>query len=124
MELAELSKLVDQFNEARTNRLAADKEARALKSSETRLKEQIIHEMLDQDCGFAAGLAIRVKLQTKSKPQAADWSLVHQYMVENDAMDLMQRRLHEGAIKLRLEDGVEIPGIEFYEVTDLSVAKL
>ncbi len=124
MELAELSKLVDQFHNARTVRLAADKAARDLKSSENRLKEQILHEMLDQDCGFAAGMEVRVKLQTKSKPQAADWNLVHQYMVDNDAMDLVQKRLHEGAIKARLDDGVEIPGIEFYEVNDLSVAKL
>jgi len=124
MELAELSALVDTFNQARNKRLAADKEARALKSVETKLKEQILHVMIDQDCGFAAGMDVRVKLQTKSKPQATDWSLVYDYMIQNDAMDLVQKRLTESAVNARLEDGIEIPGIEFYEVNDLSVAKL
>jgi len=124
MELAELSALVDTFDEARQKRLAADRTAKDLKSKEVRLKEEIMHEMLDQDVGFAAGLKIRVKISKKSKPQATDWSKVYEYMVENDAMDLVQKRLHEGAIKLRLEDGIEIPGIEFYEVTDLSIGKL
>ena len=124
MELAELSALVDTFDGARQERLAADRTAKDLKGIEVKLKQEILHEMLDQDVGFAAGLNIRVKLQTKSKPQATDWDKVYQYMVMEDAMDLMQKRLHEGAIKLRLDDGIEIPGIEFYEVNDLSVGKL
>lgn len=124
MELAELSKLVDAFNEARTERLKADKIAAGLKSAENQLKQRILHEMLDQDVGFASGKAIRVKLQTKEKPKCNDWSALHEYMVKNDSMDLMQKRLHEGAIKLRLEEGIEVPGIEFVEINDLSVGKL
>ena len=124
MELAELSMLIDEFNIARNRRLAADKEAKALKSIEVEMKDRILGEMIEQQVGFAAGMDIRVKRKTVNKPQAADWDQVYKYMVDNDAMDLVQKRLHERAVNDRFEDGITIPGIEFYEVNDLSVGKL
>ena len=124
MELAELSMLIDEFNIARNRRLAADKEAKALKSIEVEMKDRILGEMIEQQVGFAAGMDIRVKRKTVNKPQAADWDQVYKYMVDNDAMDLVQKRLHERAVNDRFEDGITIPGIEFYEVNDLSIGKL
>ena len=124
MELAELGKLVDDFNVARNLRLAADKDAKRLKSIEVEMKDRILGEMIEQQVGFAAGMDIRVKRKTVNKPQAADWDQVYKYMVENDAMDLVQKRLHERAVNDRFEDGITIPGIEFYEVNDLSIGKL
>ena len=124
MELAELSKLVDEYDVARTVRLAADKQAKELKSVESRLKETILNVMFDQDVGFASGLKIRVKRQTKTKHKAEDWGLFYEYVVANDAMDLLQKRLSDKAIVLRQEDDIVIPGIVAFEVNDLSVAKL
>ena len=124
MELAELGKLVDDFNVARNLRLAADKDAKRLKSIEVEMKDRILGEMIEQQVGFAAGMDIRVKRKTVNKPQAADWDQVYKYMVENDAMDLVQKRLNATAVNNRFEDGISIPGIEFYEVNDLSIGKL
>jgi len=124
MELAELGKLVDDFNVARNLRLAADKDAKRLKSIEVEMKDRILGEMIEQQVGFAAGMDIRVKRKTVNKPQAADWDQVYKYMVDNDAMDLVQKRLNATAVNDRFEDGITIPGIEFYEVNDLSIGKL
>lgn len=124
MELAELTILVDDFTAAKTERLAADKVAAQLKSTEVQLKERIIAELISNESRMCGGHTHRVTLQTKSKPQAVDWPAIHEYMVSHDAMDLQQRRLHASAIEDRLEQGEEIPGIEFIQVNDLSVAKL
>jgi len=124
VELAELAILVDEFTVAREVRLAADREAKKLKGTETALKSRIISELIANDATMVGGETHRVTLQTKSKVQAEDWPEIHKYMVEHDAMDLVQRRLHAGAIDDRIEEGEEIPGIVFIQVNDLSVAKL
>ncbi len=124
MELALLAGLVDEYTVARDLRLAADKEAAALKTAEVKLKTRVIDELIRNDATMVGGSTHRVTLQVKSKVQAEDWSAIHKYMIENDAMDIQQRRLHAGAIDDRLEEGEEIPGIVFIQINDLSVAKL
>jgi len=124
MELAELAVLVDDFTAANQERLAADKVAKELKKVETALHDRIIAELIRNEARMCAGQTKRVTLQTVSKPQAVDWPAIHEYMVSHDAMDLLQRRLAVGAIDDRIEEGEEIPGIEFIQVNKLSVAKL
>tara|TARA_R110002153_G_scaffold24492_3_gene78137 strand:- start:140 stop:514 length:375 start_codon:yes stop_codon:yes gene_type:complete len=124
MELAELGQLVDEFNKSYRRRLEADKLAAEYKKLEGGLKERIIAILIDQGVGFAAGRDVRVKLQTTTKPVADNWGEIYEYMITNDAMDLVQKRLHEGAVKLRIEDGVVIPGLDFVEINKLSIGKL
>ena len=124
MELAEISQLVDDFHHANQERLAADREAAALKRYEEELKQTIIGILHEQGMYFVAGKEIRVKLQVKEKPVASNWNEVYQYMKDNDAMDLCQKRLHFAAIADRIEEGETIPGIEFVEVNNLSIGKL
>jgi len=124
MELAELGQMVDKFNTIYRKRLDTDKLAATYKKNENELKDRIIAILIDQGVGFAAGRDIRVKLQTTTKPVADNWGDIYEYMIANDAMDLVQKRLHEGAVKLRVEDGVVIPGLDFIEINKLSIGKL
>ena len=124
MELEQLADLVDEFTVARDLRLAADKEAKALKKTESTLKARVIDELIRNSATMVGGSTHRVTLQVKTKPQAEDWPLIYKYMKEKDAMDIVQRRLLGSAIDDRIEEGEEIPGIIFVQVNDLSVAKL
>ena len=124
MELIELSALVDAFDVQRKERLAADKVAKALKRDEEEMSQRLIAVMYENEAHFAAGKNVRVKLNVTSKPVANDWQKVYDYMMENDAMDLVQKRLHHSAIDDRIEEGEEIPGIEFVQVNKLSIGKL
>jgi len=121
MDLAELGTVVDQYHYARAERLAADKEAAKLKTTEEALKQQIITECKSNGLTAVGGDIALVKYTVKDKPIATDWPDVHQYMREHDAMDLMQKRLHEGACKLRWEDNIVIPGVGHLEVDALSI---
>ena len=124
MELMILSKLVDEYTVTRQNRLDADKHARTLKAKETELKDQLLGELITNEVGSVGGSTHTVKRQTKKKPQVAEWPEFYEFMLKEEATQLLQRRLNEGAVKEMVEDGVHIPGIEYYEVNDLSVSKL
>lgn len=124
MELMELTRLVDEFTAARETRLQADRTAKELKKQEDLLAERIIYEGHANDVKFIGGSTHKVTIQTVIKPIVADWATMYEYMVANDAMDLVQKRINEGAVKLRLEDGIDMPFIEHIEKNKLSVSKI
>lgn len=111
MDLAELGPIAKEYEVVKAKRLAADKTAKALKVEEDTLKQQIITTCRENG-GSGVHLAdVRIEYNSKDVPKASDWSAIQEYIRENDAIDLMQKRLHEGACKARWEDGVEIPGV-------------
>ena len=124
MELMEIAALVDEYDEARNHRLEVDKQAAYLKRQEQALHDRILHELNNQGMMYVAGTYKRVKVNPTIKHVADDWVEVHKYMRDNDAMDLVQKRLHEGAIILREEEGIIIPGLQSVEVNKLSIAKI
>lgn len=124
MELMELTALVDQYDDMRERRLAADKVAAGFKREETALAERLITEMYSNETFYCAGHTKRVKMTPTPKPKVTDWLLFHTYVVEHNATDLLQKRLHEGALADRLEAGEEIPGFEYVQVNKLSIGKI
>jgi hypothetical protein len=124
MELMEIAALVDQYDSKRDERLLMDKEAAKLKREEQVLHDRILHELNNQGMMYVAGTYKRVKVNPTIKHVAEDWDAVYRYMANNDSMDLVQKRLHEGAIILREEEGLVIPGLTIVEVNKLSIAKI
>ena len=118
-----LNELVDEYISKRLERLEAARTVSILEEKEQAAKQAVITQMQEEKSTvFGASLGT-VTLQTKVKPAAVDWVKVWQYIYDNDASDLMQRRLTEAAVKLRWEDGIEIPGVDRFTVYDLSVGK-
>jgi hypothetical protein len=116
--------MVDEFTAIREQRLQADKVAKALKSKENSIKQQITETLATEQVGSVGGTTHSVKLKTKQKINVDDWSAFYEHMLATDSPELLQRRPAEGAIKERLDDGQEVPGISFFEVLDLTVSKV
>jgi hypothetical protein len=124
MELSALTHLVDQFTAAREARLTADRTAKELKKEEDMLAERIIALAHANETKFIGGTFFKVTVQTVTKPIVANWAMMYDYMMANDAMDLVQKRINEGAVKLRLEDGLDMPFIDHIVKNKLSVSKI
>jgi hypothetical protein len=114
---------VDAYLTARQARLAADKVAAELKKSEDALKGQIEKSMHEAGMTDYKGDTVRVQIEREYKPTVNDWGQVHLFIRENDAWDLVQKRLTESAVKSRWEDNISIPGIEKFPVDKLSITK-
>lgn len=122
MEAGELGKLVDEYGALRDERIAADKVARNLKTRESQLKALIIAECNEADTHVVGGSAFSVKHTTKSKPVGKDWSQVYEWILSSGDVSVLHKRLTEDHIKQLTEDGTVIPGIDWYEVDDLSLS--
>lgn len=125
MDLKELAKLVDEYIEVRTERRALESKADDLKTvREQPLRAKILEELKASKAGSVGGTKMQAALVVKKSYQATEWPLVRKFIIENDAWDLLQQRLSPPAIRERLEDGIEIPGLVVVDVDDLSITKL
>lgn len=123
MQLQEITVLIDEYYLQREKRLELDRASEELQKRERELKAQIISYMEEERAGVLGGFLATVRLKITPKPTSKDWWEVWAWAKANDAPDIYQRRLNEAAVTERREQGVLIPGIEWFPVATLSVSK-
>lgn len=117
--------IADQYKEANLARLALAKQVEDLESTERALKQILINHFLASKTRAVSGNnGYVVSLKTKEQPVAKDWLAIQAFIKENDAWDLMQRRLSDSAIAARWAEGIQVTGVESLDVYSLSVKKL
>jgi hypothetical protein len=111
VDLADLKETALEYGSKKAERLAADKVARSLKAEEDNLAFAITLYCREHGGAGVDMATVIVEYDTKLTPVAKDWDLIHQYIKENDAIDLVHKRLTESAVKLRWDDDIVIPGV-------------
>jgi len=115
----------DLYAAVRDLRLAMQKATDAVKDRETEISNSIRSDLLDSPDTGAAGQTTRVQLVMKSHLQVADWSALWEYIRQNDAFELLQKRLSEpAAVELVAESGGPVPGVAAVDVATLSFTKI
>ncbi len=119
----ELAELIDRYSTKRNDRLAAMHRMEDLKEEENRLNNQIIETMSAAGLSAAGGSLAIVKLKKTMEPTVEDWGLFYEYIRTTNAFDLLHKRMGAGAVKLRWDDNVKVPGVTTYEVSKLTIGK-
>jgi len=116
---------VDLYARIKAQRLALSKEVDHLKEQEETLKQEIISHLRESGQFTISGESHSFNLKTSVKAMIpdGDWTGLYAYIKENDAFDLLHKRLTDSAVKLRIEDGINLPGVELVPTFDLTVAK-
>lgn len=62
---------------------------------------------------------------TKTRYWSSDWASMHSFMKEHDALDLMERRIHQTNMKTFLEEHPELvpPGLNADSKYDISIRR-
>lgn len=119
----QLGEVADIYHIKRAERLAADKVAAKLKAEESMAEALLIAQMTKQEVSAAGGKLLRVSLNTNDPdyvPTVKDWTKFYDYIKENDAFELLERRPGKAACRERWDDGKAIPGVEKFPVYKLS----
>lgn len=102
-----LHEMIEEARAYDEQRLALDRQSKALKKQVEDLSALIIAQMsLDGIANFEGA-----RIEEVQKPFISDFSQLEGYIIEHGALDLLQKRLTESAVKLRWEDGINIPGV-------------
>jgi len=123
MELKALSEICDAYQRARETRLFQEKLAAKTKEAELLLRSRILGTLRDHEIPTIGGATHNFERVVKEEPQADDWDLVHEHVVQSQEWDLIRRRLGTAAVKERWDVGVEVPGVGRFPVEKLSVTK-
>lgn len=122
-ESLDLGTAIDKLYELRAKRLDAEKAIKAMKSDELALRV-VIKRLLDAaSLEGGRGQIASTSVIHSTEPTAKDWPAIYDFIRENDAFDMLQRRLSATAVKDRWESGIIIPGIEKFDTWDLSLTK-
>jgi hypothetical protein len=119
-----LALMVNDYIRLREDRLSLERQAEAIKEKETELKAGLIEALATHGANGVAGATHRVTLRKKSVPQVQDWSKLYEYILQNEAFDLLQRRLSAPAVVERWDDKKEVAGVVAISVTDLGINKI
>lgn len=118
----ELADIADKYWLKRTERLAADKVAAALKSEEAKYEATLIEQMLLQEITGIGGHIVRLSIPKTPDyvPAVKNWPAYYAYIVANNAFELLEKRPGRLACKERWDAGEIIPGVEKFPVYKLS----
>lgn len=117
--------MLSQYYAIREKRLSLQKQADELEQQE----KDIIYEMTkgfntlnEKYSGQVDGFIYNAK--RKEVIQAEDWPAISKFILETGAVDMLQKRLTESAVKARLDAGVDVPGIKKSFKWDVKVTKV
>lgn len=114
----------DRLYSIRQLRLGKQKEVEALEEEERALREHIINTLPKSEASGVAGKVARVSVVTKKVPQVQDWDKLYAHVKKTGAFELLQRRVADGAVKERWDQGKEVPGVITFNATTVSINKL
>jgi hypothetical protein len=123
-----LGECIDLAYAARAERLAYQKyhedKIAEMKARENEIEEYILARFAKQDIEGARGSTATATVSRMTVPQVTDWTKVHDYIVEHEAWDLMEKRMARLAYRDRLEAGEVIPGTEPFVKVQLSLTRI
>lgn len=115
-----LPKLIEAGIKLRDARKALEAEAAKLQADQRALEDYLINTFQKDDLREVKTASGTGKLVPKSIPQKDDatggWDAIWKYIIKNKAYDLLQKRLHESAVKARWEAKEKIPGVKEFVI--------
>ena len=124
-EIIELQVKLDTLKSMRDLRLDAQRKVDAMKSQETMIQNGLIEYLTTHpEINGVIGTTHKGILRTTDQPIVTDRGVLQDYIVANDAWDLINYNLSAPAVRTRWDDEVELPGVGTVQQTKLSVTKL
>ena len=114
---------IDQLYKLRQQRLEIEKSADEVKQEENALEKHILDSFSKTDLDGAKGKLATAGINRSTVPNVQDWDAFYAYIKQNDAFDMLQRRVSSTAYRERLDNEEVVPGVETYEVIKLSLRK-
>lgn len=115
---------IDALHALREQKRELETEVKALNDQMKGLEADIMSQLDDQETLMSRGRAAQVTVTEQVVGTVQDWDAFYEYIVDNDAFHLLQRRVANAAYREMVEAGDEIPGTEPFTKRSLSLRKI
>jgi hypothetical protein len=120
----DVEKAIVRWRETNFDRLEVERSAKAIKKTEDQLKSFLLEVFKVQKLEGMIIDGRSTGLSTKKGLVVSDKEAFLAYVKQEQALDLLQFRMAEGAVKERMAEGIQVPGTEeteFYDLWDRKV---
>jgi len=94
-----------------------------LKAQKSELEEEIIADMKESEMYLAQTPYGTVSIKETALASVKDWDAFEQYIYDNKALYLLQRRPSDPAYREEIDANGEIPGVETFNKISVSLTK-
>lgn len=113
---------VDKMARTRSTRLALSKRVDDFKAEEKELQGHLLKLLGAQRLESGSGKLAVGTITRKQVGQIVDWPAYFAWMTDQNALDMVQKRVAVGALQERLDAGEELPpGLKLAEVISISL---
>lgn len=117
-------KLIDGMYELRTKKQAKEKEAKALGKELEAMEMEIINRLDTDETTMGRGKVATAILTETEVAKVEDWDEFYEYIGENEAYHLLQRRPATPACRETINAGDKIGGVSIFTKRAISLRKI
>lgn len=116
--------LIDKLYDLRAQKAELEKQKRAISDVMEELQIALMSRLDAEETIKACGTRAGVTISTNTVPNVDDWEAVYQYILENEAVYLLEKRMGATAWRELYAMGELIPGTSPFEQRTLLLRKL
>jgi hypothetical protein len=121
---ASVGSLIDEYFDLRNELRDVQSQEKDIKASMTQIEEQLLALYDEQGITLCRGRRASASITTGEVPVVRDWDAFYEYVLENSALHLLERRPSTAAWRELREGGEEVPGTEPFTKRGISVRTL
>jgi len=118
-----LGKMVDEMYALRNQKLDLNKQVKDINARISDLQELVLDRMDGEDMEVSAGHDATARRATTIVPVVQDWTAFEKYIMDNDALYMLERRCASNSFRELNAQGVEIPGVKPFNRVTISLTK-
>ena len=119
-----LSDYIDTMLTLRETQRELEAQIKGIKAEYEALHNELLDRLDEVGTETARGTLANVVVTELLVPRIEDWGAVEEWVLENEAVYLLHRRVSSGPWKELLDTGEEVPGITPYRKRGISLTKL
>lgn len=119
-----LGVIIDEYRALYDERAELNAQSKELTRQMEELEAELIKRMDEAGLDSAKGKCASLRLEEKPMPNITDWDAVYNYIKENEAWYLLERRVTQRAYQELVQSGEEIPGIKTYTLRRVATRAL
>mgnify|MGYP003111877154 FL=1 len=112
--------LLKDLNNSKESLRELQSQEKTLKQSINELENRIILNLENQGVDRIGNDVCTVSIKKEIVPTVDDWDSVHQYIIDTNQFELLQKRMSATAYRELQQMGQEVPGVEPTELTRIN----
>lgn len=117
-------KMIDEMFDLRESKKELERKVKLINEEMTLLEAELIQKLDAEETSMGRGRSASASITKSEVPMVDDWDIFGQYLIDNEMLYLLQRRVAVRAFRELRDAGEEIPGTTTFPKRTISLRKI